>query len=62
MPDIDQGAGYGPAGVDVDVLHFQECVDAVGVKVLLHILAHHLTPDIVWSIGDGWREDTAGVG
>jgi hypothetical protein len=62
LPDINQSARDGSAGVDVNVLHLQGDVHTIGVQILLHILTDHLAPDVVWTVGNGGGQNAAGVG
>jgi hypothetical protein len=62
LPNIDECTQNWPASVDIDVLDLQEGVHALRVEIFLHVLAHHLTPNIVGTVGDGRSQDAAGVG
>lgn len=62
LPNIDDCSRNGLAGVHVDVLHLEEYIDTLRVQLFLDILAHDLTPDVVWTVSDGGRQDKASVG
>jgi hypothetical protein len=53
LPDVNQCTLHRSAGIDINVLHLKENIDTIGVQVLLDILAHNLTPDIVRAVSDG---------
>lgn len=61
IPDIDVNIRHRLTGADIQVLNFKVEVNSVGVFVLLDVLPNHLSPDIVWSIGDLWGQDAAGI-
>ena len=62
IPDIDGDAGNGLAGVDVDVLHLKEHVDALAVLRLDHVGTEILASYVIRTVGDGGRQYTASVG
>jgi hypothetical protein len=62
LPDVDDSSRDRLAGVHVNVLHLEEDIHAIGVQVLLDILTHNLTPDIVWTVSDSGRQNCASVG
>jgi hypothetical protein len=61
LPDVNQRTLHRSAGIDINVLHLKENIDTIGVQVLLDILAHNLTPDIVRAVGDGRRQNAASI-
>lgn len=61
LPDVDDSSRNRLAGVHVNVLHLEENIHSIGVKLLLDILTHDLTPDIVGTVSDSGRQNCASV-
>lgn len=62
VPDVDGHRRNSLAGIDIDILHLEEQVDALAVKAFLNIGPELLSHNIVGSICDIRGENTAGVG
>lgn len=61
MPDVDDSSRHGLAGVDVNVLHLEEDIHTIGVKLLFDVLTHNFTPDIVGTVSNSGRQNCASV-
>lgn len=61
LPHVDDSTRHRTADVHINILHLDEAVDTIRVLLLADILAHHLAPDIVRTVGDGGGQNRAGV-
>lgn len=61
VPHVDGDARDGLASVDINVLHFQEHLNALGELRLDGVRAEVFAGYVVWAVGDLWCQNTAGV-
>lgn len=62
MPYIRENVRNGTTSIDVDVLNFEEEINAIRVELLLDIATNLLASDVVRTISNFWTQNTASVG